>query len=342
MTIAFLINQTHKELSEYTTTLLALTAHRRSHKVLYIGVADFAYHDEKTVGAHCRVLESSERVSDEKDLMRIVRKKDKQFVTSDEIDLLWIRHDPVTDMISRPWASSTALQFAQLMKRQGTWVINDPDQLMQATNKMYLEYFPKEIRPKTLVTRSYEDVLNFLGQQNGKIILKPLTGSGGKNVFMVKKGEKHNLKQTVEVIARDGYLLAQEYLPAAAKGDIRFFLLDGEPIVMDGKYAAISRMQQKGEIRSNIHQGGSAKVARITKKILATIDKVSQKLKDDGMYFVGLDIVGDIIMEINVFSPGALIHAGRVNDTDFIKYVIAHLEKKFAERQKEVKKAYKK
>ncbi|NQD71939.1 glutathione synthase [Sphingobacterium shayense] len=334
MTIAFLINQTHKELSGYTTTYLALTAHRRSHKILYIGLADFAYHDENTVGAHCRVLESSDRVTDHKDLMRILRKKEKKFITSDQIDLLWIRHDPVTDMIARPWASPTALQFAQLMKRQGTWVINDPDQLMQATNKMYLEYFPKEIRPKTLVTRSYEDVVNFLEQQKDKIILKPLTGSGGKNVFMVKKGEKHNLKQTVEVIARDGYLLAQEYLPAAAKGDIRFFLLDGEPVLVDGKYAAISRVQQKGDIRSNIHQGGSAKVARITKKILATISQVSQKLKDDGMYFVGLDIVGNVIMEINVFSPGALIHASKLNNVDFLTYVIAHLEKKFAQRQK--------
>lgn len=333
MNIAFLINQTHKEDVNFTTTLLAFKAHKRGHKIMYIGLADFSYHGEQHVGAHCRVLEPSETVTDQEDLLEKLRSKNKQFIDAKQMDILWIRYDPVLDMINRPWASSTALQFAQLIKRQGTWVINDPDKLVEATNKLYLEYFPKDIRPKTVITRSYDDVVQFLDQQEDQIILKPLKGSGGKNVFLLKKDERHNLKQTVEVIARDGYLLAQEYLPAAANGDIRFFLVDGQPLVVDGKYASVNRVQKKGDIRSNIHQGGTAQAAVIDDRILGTISKVSGKLQEDGMYFVGLDIVGDKIMEINVFSPGALLHAGQLNDIDYATILLAKLEEDLIKRK---------
>ncbi|TYP96974.1 glutathione synthase [Sphingobacterium allocomposti] len=336
MNIAFLINQTHKEEASFTTTLLAFKAHLRGHRILYIGLADFAYSTDQTVGAHCRIVDADERVTDPKHLLETLRKKEKQFVDALGIDILWIRYDPVLDMISRPWASPTALQFAQLMKRQGTWVINDPDKLVEATNKLYLEYFPKSVRAQTLITRNHEDVVRFLEQQPDQIILKPLKGSGGKNVFLLKKDERHNLKQTVEVIARDGYVLAQEYLPAAAEGDIRFFLLDGEPLVVDGKYASVNRVQQKGDIRSNIHQGGTAQAAHIDEDILATVNQVTAKLREDGMYFVGLDIVGDKIMEINVFSPGALLHASQLNDVDYATAILTDLEKKLAQRKAKV------
>lgn len=334
MNIAFLINQTHKEETIFTTTLLAFKAHKRRHTVFYIGLADFTYRNEHNIGAHCRVVESSENIDNQESFLQIIRKKEKQYIDASQMDLLWIRYDPVVDMINRPWAPPTALQFAQLIKRQGTWVINDPDKLIAATNKLYLEYFPKQIRPKTMITRSYEDVVNFLDKQDHQIILKPLTGSGGKNVFLVKKDERHNLKQTVEVIIRDGYLLAQEYLPEAANGDIRFFLLDGDPIQIDGKYACVNRVQQKGDIRSNIHQGGRAQHAHIDDTILATISQVSEKLKEDGMYFVGLDIVGDKIMEINVFSPGALNLASKLNNVDYADIVLDKIEKQVEKQKK--------
>lgn len=334
MNIAFLINQTHKEENIFTTTLLAFNAHQRGHIVYYIGLADFTYHNEHNIGAHCRVVDPSENIGDHKCFLETVRKKSKQYIDASQMDVLWIRYDPVIDMINRPWAPSTALQFAQLIKRQGTWVINDPDKLVEATNKLYLEYFPKQIRPKTMITRNYEDVVQFLDKQEDQIILKPLKGSGGKNVFLLKKDERHNLKQTIEVITRDGYLLAQEYLPQAADGDIRFFLLNGEPIQIEGKYACVNRVQQKGDIRSNIHQGGSAQLAHIDQIILNTVAQVSEKLKEDGMYFVGLDIVGDKIMEINVFSPGGLNTASKLNDVDYVSAVLANIEREVHTRKK--------
>src|SRR5690606_12300789 len=162
MNIAFLINQTHKEETVFTTTVLAFKAHKRGHTVYYIGLADFTYHNEHNIGAHCRVLEPSEKIDDQEDFLEIVREKEKQYIDASQMDVLWIRYDPVIDMINRPWAPPTALQFAQLIKRQGTCVINDPDKLVEATNKLYLQDFPKQIRPKTMITRSYDDVVNFL------------------------------------------------------------------------------------------------------------------------------------------------------------------------------------
>lgn len=328
MKIAFLINQTHKEEAYFTTTWMALHALRRGHIIMYIGLSDFVYVDDTHIDAHVRQIHPEVTVLDNEDLLEKLKKQQKERISMLDVDVLWLRFDPVMDMLNRPWAPAMGLQFAQLLKKLGRFVINDPDELIQASNKLYLENFPREIRPKTVVTRNYGDILDFMNIQNDKIILKPLKGSGGKNVFMISPNELHNLKQTVEVIARDGYVIGQEYLPEATKGDMRFFLLDGEPIVINGKYAALQRVQPEGEIRSNIHQGAKAEVANVTEDTLALVKKVSAKLRSDGMYVVGLDIVGDKIMEINVFSPGALSAASSLNEVDYIAYLIQDLEEK--------------
>ncbi|WP_164112530.1 MULTISPECIES: glutathione synthase [Sphingobacterium] len=328
MNIAFLINQTHKEENGFTTTLLAFNALQSGHTIIYIGLADFVYVDDKNIEAHVRIIEPNSQIASKEEMLAKLRSAAKVRYHMQDIDVLWLRFDPVLDMYNRPWAASMGLQFAQLIKRMGRLVINDPDQLIQASNKLYLENFPKVVRPKTLVTRFYSDVVNFMDSQNDRIILKPVKGSGGKNVFLITPEERHNLKQTVDVIARDGYVIAQEYLPEATKGDLRFFLLDGQPIMLDGAYAAVQRVQKEGEIRSNIHQGAKAVKAAIDPKILHLVEQVSAKIQADGMYLVGLDIVGDKIMEINVFSPGALGLAGDLTGKDFVGHVIRHLEAK--------------
>ncbi|WP_313191679.1 glutathione synthase [Sphingobacterium sp.] len=331
MKIAILINQSHKEEEKFTTTMLALKALERGHSVLYIGLADFVYEDEQTVLAHCRVIKPEHGLSNGADFVKHLKDAEKTLVDLGEIDVLWLRFDPTLDMLNRPWAAAAGIQFAQIVKRNGRYVINDPDYLVQANNKLYLENFPKSVRPKTLVTRNHDDVLRFLEEQKDKIILKPLKGSGGKNVFMIDYKERQNLKQTVEAIARDGYVIAQEYLPEAKKGDIRFFMMDGEPLIVDGKYASVRRVQKEDEIRSNIHQGAKPEEAIIDENILNLVGKVSQQLKDDNMYLVGLDIVGDKIMEVNVFSPGALYHASHILKKDFANAIIMDLEKKVKE-----------
>lgn len=343
MNIAFVVNQTHKEDAAFTTTLLAYRALQRGHTIYYIGLADFVYLDGSQVAAHARIVHPTDfpisndpneplgfddrREGPPKQLLEKIRNTRKTRIPLAELDMLWLRFDPVMDMINRPWACTMSLQFAQLAQLEGVRVINDPRTLIAAENKLYLENFPVEIRPRTMVTRNYEDVQRFFDEQGQRIILKPLKGSGGKNVFLVSQGERHNLKQIVEVICRDGYLIAQEYLPEAQNGDIRLFVLNGKPLEVNGKYASVHRVQPKGEIRSNIHQGSEARAAEITPEMLDLVSKITDQLRKDGMYFVGLDLIGNKIMEINVFSPGGIGHASTLNGQDYATAILEDLER---------------
>ena len=137
-------------------------------------------------------------------------------------------------------------------------------------------------------------------------MIKPLQGSGGKNVFLVGEDERANLNQMLDAVLRDGYCVAQEYLPAAAKGDVRLFVMNGRPLSCDGKIAAFRRVNKDGDARSNMHTGGESEPVEVTDKMRRLVEIVRPKLVSDGMFLVGLDIVSDKLLEINVFSPGGL------------------------------------
>ncbi|SEN44897.1 glutathione synthase [bacterium A37T11] len=333
MNIGFVVNQLLKETAGYTSTALALQAHQMGHTVHYIGVGDLVYLADEHMGAHARTL-PDKQFRNTTTFLEAARAVDKKLISSKQLDVLLLRNDPSADMVNRPWAQHAGILFGKLAKQQGVLVLNDPDGLANASSKMYLQYFPKEVRPQTLVTRSVADVEAFYRVQKQKIIVKPLQGSGGKNVFLIDKQASKNLSQIVEAVCRDGFAIAQEYLPAAKNGDVRLFLMDGKVIRVDGKVAAINRRQKSGEIRSNIHQGGSASKARITKKMLELVAIVGPKLHADGMFLVGLDIVGDKLMEINVFSPGGLVHASNLYGVNFFEPVIKSLEERVRESGK--------
>ncbi len=330
MTITFIVNQVRKEAAGYTTTALAYEAHKRGHTVYYAGVGDLVYLPNGNIGAHCRKVPDREFRSLNTFLEAVVA-EEKTLKSAKKWDVLWLRNDPAADMENRPWAQDAGVLFGQLAGQQGVLVLNNPTGLVKASNKMYLQYFPESVRPLSLITRSLADVQAFYRDQRDRIILKPLKGSGGKNVFLVDKKDSKNLSQIVEAICRDGFAIAQEYLPAAKKGDTRLFLMDGEPIVIADKVAAIQRVQKAGEVRSNIHRGAKAKRASLNKEMQAIVDAVGPLLRDDGMFLVGLDVVGDKLMEINVFSPGGLIHASELHGVDFMEEVITAVEKKVAD-----------
>jgi glutathione synthase len=246
----------------------------------------------------------------------------------DDLDVLMLRNDPSTDTGLRAWAQSTGVIFGRAAMRHGVIVLNDPNGLAKAMNKMYFQLFPEEVRPRTLITRDKEEVKKFAREEGGNIVLKPLQGSGGSNVFLVRKEDLSNLNQMVEAVSRDGYVIAQEYLPAAAEGDIRLFLMNGLPLRYKSKYAAFRRVRTGDDMRSNIHAGGRLRKAEITEENLKLAEMVRPKLVQDGMFLVGLDIVGNKLMEINVFSPGGLGSAQKFEKVNFAHAVIASLERK--------------
>ncbi len=233
-----------------------------------------------------------------------------------EIDVLMLRNDPSIDA-ETPWAMEAGILFGREAVKRGVIVLNDPDSLGRAINKLYFQSFPVEARAETLITKHDSDIKAFAKAHQGNIILKPLQGSGGSGVFKLDAKSKSNLNQIIEAIGRDGYIIAQAYVPAAKKGDIRFFLMNGHPLQVGGKYAALRRVASPDDIRSNIHAGGKAEAVEIGETELRVAEMIRPKLVADGMFLVGIDIVGDKILEVNVFSPGNLNSCSRLAGVDF-------------------------
>jgi glutathione synthase len=247
--------------------------------------------------------------------------------------VLLLRNDPSTDAKDRPWAQSAGILFGHLAAMRGVIVLNDPRHLAQAINKTYLESFPKQVRPKTCISRDVDDIKAFIQEQHDKVVIKPLQGSGGQSVFLINENERANVNQMIEAVVRDGYCIAQEYLPGAAQGDVRLFMMNGRPLEVDGKFAAFRRVSKTGDARNNIHAGGESAPAKVTQQMLELVELVRPKLVRDGMFLVGLDIVDDKLIEINVFSPGGLEDATKHLGVDFAELVIRDLERKVKYKQ---------
>jgi glutathione synthase len=292
-----------------------------------MGVGDLTYYANGQMGAHVHTA-PDKKYRSVSTFLEGVKSTSRETITATDLDVLMLRNDPAEDIEKNPWAQNAGVIFGQLAAKQKVIVLNDPDSLSDAMNKMYFQHFPEPVRPKTIITRNVEDVKGFYTEHNGKVVMKPLQGSGGRNVFVVTKKEENNINQIFEAISRDGYVIVQEYLTEAKEGDIRLFLLNGNPIIVDGKYCALHRLQKDGDIRSNIHRGGKAAKAIINDTVLELVEMVRPKLIEDGMFLVGLDIVGKKIMEINVFSPGGVGQASVLNEVDFIEPIMEAIERK--------------
>jgi len=331
MQLAFVINGLDQEQVNYTTTHLALHAVKRGHQVWYIELGSFTLDRDEMVHAVAFSLPRSNYRSG-KTLLQDLRsdRAIKKRITLDTLDILMLRYDPSRELVSHPWVVTAPLFFSRLALRHGVIVLNDPNGLRHAANKLYLQLFPQWLRPRAIVTRNKKDILAFLKKEGGTMVIKPLTGSGGHNVFLVRPEDTPNLNQIIEAVLTDGYALAQQYLPEAQQGDTRLFLMNGQVLRRDGKIAAIYRRSSGGDMRANMTAGGTASVADIDQATLEIANAVGPRLVKDGMFLVGLDLAGGKLMEINVFSPGGLFGASRLLGTDFLETVIDALEHKVA------------
>jgi len=182
--------------------------------------------------------------------------------------------------------------YGRMAVRKRVIVLNDPDGLSKAMNKLYFQTFPKNIRPATLITRDKEKIFDFFKKYK-RIVIKPAVGSQGRNVFLVS-----------------------------------LFMLNGDILEYDGVYAAFKRVPKEGTIRTNIHAGGKFERAKIDDKIIEIAKEVSPKLKQDGIFFAGLDIVGNRLLEVNVFSPGGIDKVKILEGVDFAPLIVQAIERK--------------
>lgn len=329
MKIGFVVNDVMTEKSTYSTTRLSMTALNLGHESYTLGVGDFVYAADGSIHALARKAKGNRYDSLETYMEELQDEgQPSERIKVDELDVLLLRNDPATDATERPWAQSSGILFGQLAVARGVIVLNDPVRLANAINKTYFQHFPEQVRPKTCISREIKEIKAFIKEQHGKVVIKPLQGSGGQNVFLINEDEQANLNQMIEAVIRDGYCIVQEYLPAASKGDVRLFVMNGRPLSHEGHYAAFRRVNTSGDARSNMHTGGQSEAVEVTDQMLEIVEMVRPKLVRDGMFLVGLDIVEDKLMEINIFSPGGLGSAQRHTGIDFAEVVIRDLDRK--------------
>jgi glutathione synthase len=326
MKLGIVVNVMDSDEAGATTYRLAADAINLGHDVWVMSTGNLAYNADDTIGAFARTVPPGRYTSAR--FLEVFKghKAVNKWITLDDLDVLLLRSNP---SVQRAWAQSAGIHFGRLAMRHGVIVLNDPNGLSKAVNKLYLQTFPDSVRPRTLVTRHLGRVEEFLDQEE-TIILKPLQGSGGTGVFIIRNNEEHNLEDIFTSVSRDGYVIAQQYLPAAAEGDTRLFLMNGLPLRHKGKYAAFRRIRTGDDIRSNIHAGGRLRRAELSDTMFHLAEVVRPRLVEDGMFLVGLDIVGDKLMEINVFSPGGLGSAQKFEKVNFTHAVLEALQRKVA------------
>ncbi|MCA9580425.1 MAG: glutathione synthase [Myxococcales bacterium] len=298
---------------EDTSFALMVAAAERGHRVDHALAGDLFVRSGK-VGARVRpaTMDAS--------AMPPIGLGDAEDVALSEMDVVFVRKDPPFDAPYR-WLSLT-LELA----REETLIVNDPRGLREANEKLYALHFPDHI-PETLVAAGKDRIRRFVQEVGGRAVIKPVDGHAGEGVFALTEGDP-NFNAVIEAVTHEGRHVAmvQRYLPAVSEGDKRILLVDGEPI------GAILRVPQGGDLRSNIHVGGRVVPAEVTAADRRIIDAVAPRLLRDGLFFVGLDVIGERLTEVNVTSPTGIQQMSAFAGRSLASDVIDALQKKTTSR----------
>ncbi|RUL62403.1 glutathione synthase [Dyella dinghuensis] len=273
-----------------TTFAMLLEASRRGHSLYYMEQGDLALRD----GAPWARLRPLTVKDDPAGWFTL---GDARWTDLREMNTILMRKDPPVD--SQFIYDTMVMDAAQ---RGGVQVINDPQALRDCNEKLYTTHFPQCMAP-TLVSRDPADMRRFVAE-HGDVVLKPLDGMGGRGIFRVKAGDK-NLNSMLEtLIAGDShgqgrhFAMAQKFIPQISAGDKRILLIDGEPVPY-----ALARIPQGDEFRGNLAAGGRGEGVPLSERDRWIAAQVAPDLRKRGLRFVGLDVIGDYLTEINVTSP---------------------------------------
>ena len=291
-----------------TSFAFARGAQARGHTCLHC-LPHELFHEGAELAARAREL----RVSDAPPHTTL---GSEQTVSVSELDAVFVRTDPPFDV--------EYLHLTQQLDlvRDRTLVINEPRALRDANEKLYAFHFA-HLMPRTLVSSNPNQLLAFTREVGGRGVIKPLDGAGGSGVLVLSTDDK-NARSIVDIMTDEGkrHALVQQFLPAVSEGDKRVLMLDGEPM------GAILRVPREDDIRANIHVGGDVHPTELTKNELELVGEVGQSLKEAGLYFVGLDLIGERLIEVNVTSPTGIQELGRNLGTRPEEDVIAWVERR--------------
>lgn len=237
----------------------------------------------------------------------------EQTVDLADYDVVWLRQDPPFDM---SYITTTHILD---MVHPGTLVVNDPFWVRNYPEKLLVLNFP-DLTPPTMIARDLETLKTFR-QKYGDVILKPLYGNGGAGVFKLKHADSNlaSLHELFAGINREP-LIMQQFLPAVSKGDKRVILVDGEPV------GAINRVPAAGETRSNMHVGGRPEKVALTDRDREICARIGPLLREKGQIFVGIDVIGDWLTEINVTSPTGIQELERFDGVNIAEKIWQAIE----------------
>lgn len=268
-----------------TSFAMLLEAQRRGWELHYLEMADLYVRGGEAWG-------NSRTIKVQEDANNWYELSDQTAIPLKTLDVILMRKDPPFD--TEYIYATYILERAEVA---GTLIVNKPQSLRDCNEKLFTAWFP-ELTPDTLVSRDAKLIRQFYAQHND-IILKPLDGMGGASIFRIKP-EDANLSVIIETLTQHGqrYCMAQNFIPAIREGDKRILVIDGEPVPY-----CLARIPKTGETRGNLAAGGSGEVRPLTDSDYQIARTVAPILKQKGLIFVGLDIIGDRLTEINVTSP---------------------------------------
>ena len=292
-----------------STFALMLEAQARGHGLVYYTPDSLALRDNRVSASVAPITVVDKPKGQHFELGRAERRDLADY------DVLLMRQDPPFDM--------NYITLTHLLERlhPKTLVVNPPAAVRNAPEKILVTDFP-ELMPPTLVTRDREAIHAFR-REHGNIIVKPLYGNGGAGVFFIQEGD-HNLNSLIELFEqsfREPFMI-QRYLPEVRKGDKRIILVDGEAV------AGLNRIPAEGEARSNMHVGGRPELSELTAREKEICAAIGPALKERGMIFVGIDVIGDYLTEINVTSPTGIREIKRFGGPDIAGMIWDAIERK--------------
>lgn len=292
-----------------TTFVLMLEAEARGHEVWYLELKDLFVRHGKPFG-------NATRVSLRREKGNHYTLGETETAELGSFDAVWMRKDPPFNM---DYIYSTYI--LSLIEGGRTKVLNNPKGIRESNEKLYTLYFPEWI-PESIVSKDIQQLNRFLSDVGGEMVVKPLDGHGGEGVFYVKEGDR-NANVILESITDFGrrYVLAQKFIERVSEGDKRIILLNGEPL------GAVLRVPKPGgEFRCNFHSGGSPAKSGLTEREIAICESLGPRLRKDGLYFVGIDVIGGYVTEINTTSPTGVQEINRLDGAKLEKDVIDFAE----------------
>ncbi len=293
-----------------STFRIAIEAQARGHRLFY-------YTPDHLAFVEGRVIARGNWIELRREKGNHVSYSEETEVDLADFDVVWLRQDPPFDM-----GYITTTHLLELIHPK-TLVVNDPFWVRNFPEKLLVLRFP-DLTPPTAIARDLATIRAFKAR-HGDIILKPLYGNGGAGVFRLDPNDRNlsSLHELFMGINREP-LIVQKFLPAVAKGDKRVILVDGEAV------GAINRVPQAGETRSNMHVGGRPEKIGLSEHDLEICRRIGPTLRDHGQVFVGIDVIGDWLTEINVTSPTGIQELERFDGTNAAERIWQAIEAKRA------------